>query len=319
MRKIEVLSTAMCAVLVLSLPGTPARANDVSFVAQTGTDTSNGCGDPTHPCRTFAKALTTTDLGGTITCVSSGSFDTYITIAQSVIIDCGGAVINTFGFTVSGNNIVVKLRNLTMNGLAIGFSPTLAFGIRVTSVAELSIENCTIRGFQNSDPAMGIQFVPTNSGAKLFVTDSIISNNGTGSSNGGIVIQPTGSGAQVVIDRTRLENNTTGILADGTGSAGPITVVIRDSVVTNGSIGISANTATSPVTVSLDHSHVSNNTIVGIQAIGAAVILNNSTVQTNNTGLAASGGGAIFSYGNNPINGNQPGGIGTAPIVIGLH
>jgi hypothetical protein len=36
-------------------------------------------------------------------------------------------------------------------------------------------------------------------------------------------------------------------------------------------------------------------------------------------GNAAESGGAIFSYGNNPINGNQPGGIGTAPIVIGLH
>jgi hypothetical protein len=41
---------------------------------------------------------------------------------------------------------------------------------------------------------------------------------------------------------------------------------------------------------------------------GAAVILNNSTVQTNGTGLNATSGGAIFSYGNNPINGNQPGG-----------
>jgi hypothetical protein len=33
----------------------------------------------------------------------------------------------------------------------------------------------------------------------------------------------------------------------------------------------------------------------------------------------AANGGAIFSYGNNAINGNQPGGIGTTPILIGLH
>jgi hypothetical protein len=49
------------------------------------------------------------------------------------------------------------------------------------------------------------------------------------------------------------------------------------------------------------------------------MILNNSTVQVNGTGLSANTGGAIFSYGNNLINGNQPGGVSTAPILIGLH
>lgn len=73
----------------------------------------------------------------------------------------------------------------------------------------------------------------------------------------------------------------------------------------------------SPVTVSLDHTHVAGNGVGILSANGAAVILNNTTVQTNGTGLAASNGGAMFSYGNNPINGNQP--DGTAPTVIGLH
>jgi hypothetical protein len=37
------------------------------------------------------------------------------------------------------------------------------------------------------------------------------------------------------------------------------------------------------------------------------------------TRLNAANGGVIFSFGNNAINGNQPNGDGTAPIVIGLH
>jgi hypothetical protein len=42
-----------------------------------------------------------------------------------------------------------------------------------------------------------------------------------------------------------------------------------------------------------------------------------STIQGNGTALSSSGGGALFSYGNNDINDN--GAFGSAPTVIGQH
>jgi hypothetical protein len=112
-------------------------------------------------------------------------------------------------------------------------------------------------------------------------------------------------------------------MVDGSSATGAITGVIRDSVIagtSNGS-GISALANASsalPTTVSLDHTHVAGNVVGITSANGAAVILNNTTVQTNGTGLSTNTGGAIFSYGNNPINGNQPNGS-AAPVGIGLH
>jgi hypothetical protein len=117
---------------------------------------------------------------------------------------------------------------------------------------------------------------------------------------------------------------------DGTSATGDITGVIRDSLITGSTNGDGimalANPATPPpggikpmVTVSLDHTDVAGNHTGVTSFTGAAVILNNSTIQTNGFGLNAANGGVIFSFGNNAINSNQPNGDGTAPIVIGLH
>ena len=74
------------------------------------------------------------------------------------------------------------------------------------------------RNYPSNAKLGAMDLISPNSGAKLHVTDSVVTNNGTASSGGsGILIQPTGSGsAAVVIDHTRVENNTHGIVADGT-------------------------------------------------------------------------------------------------------
>jgi hypothetical protein len=123
------------------------------------------------------------------------------------------------------------------------------------------------------------------------------------------------------LDRVRIEDNARGGFAVNTSGTGAVTGVIRDSMITgNGQWGVFVNNNSSAlVTVSLEHTQVAGNSLGITAANGVAVILNNSTIQTNNTAFSAISGSAIFSYGNNAINGNQPGGIGTTPISIGLR
>src|SRR5262249_29659464 len=153
--------------------------------------------------------------GGQITCLSPMGLESGFTLTQSVTIDCATSL--SFGvFTINGNGIVVKLRNITFNGIGAS-GPNIAFGINATNLAALFVEHCHILGYAQNTPGIGIMFAPGNGLAKLYVTDSVITGNAFNSGGAGILIQPTGSGsAQVVIERTRVENNLHGIVADGT-------------------------------------------------------------------------------------------------------
>jgi hypothetical protein len=321
MRKIALAVANLGTMLALALPVTPALATFLTtYVSASGSDTNNTCGDQTTPCRTFHNALANTTPGGAIICVSGGGFDNLFTISQSVTIDCGGGVGISLGrITVDGSNIVVKLRNLTFNSESF-----FNFGIEALNMAALFVENCQILGFNNSNgsgPAgIGIKFAPTNGvTAKLYVSDSVISNNGLPASGGGIIVQPSGSGsARVVIERTRVENNFHGILVDGTGSTGVILVQVRDSVVAgNLGHGIAAisSAGASPTGIIVDRTSSAFNAASGILAQGAAVHLGNSTVTGNATGLNVAGG-QILSYQNNQTSGNFTDGAPTGVLTL---
>jgi hypothetical protein len=63
------------------------------------------------------------------------------------------------------------------------------------------------------------------------VTDTLVRNNGSGSTGGGIVVKPqSGGSAQIVLNRVIVDKNIFGIVADGTGSTGGINMTITDSV-----------------------------------------------------------------------------------------
>jgi hypothetical protein len=323
MKRITIVHAVLIA-LALCLPAAPAQAlNGRSWVA------SNGSGSTCSraaPCLTFQDAHNATSPGGEINCVDAGDYQP-LTITKSISIVCDNTEASIL--VAGGNGVVINAGpataiTVTLTGLDIDTVGTGAAnaGIVFNSGAALHVSKVKIRNVAafGSD-ASGISFQP-NGAAELYVTDSIItSNGGTGSLSGGIVISPTGSGsAYASINAVRLENNSTGIVVDGTHSSGvAVNATIVNSVVAGSQHdGVLAQAGTAQVTVSLDHTQVAGNGVGVTSLNGAAVILNNTIVQTNNTGLNASGG-AIFSYGNNPINGNQPGGIGTAPIVIGLH
>jgi hypothetical protein len=176
-----------------------------------------------------------------------------------------------------------------------------------------------IQGF-NGSGGTGI-FVQTSNALKLNMSDALIADNTDGTNNAGIFIAPTGSGATTfALERVRIEDNARGGFAVNASGTGAVTGVIRDSVITgNGQWGVFVNSSSAQVTVSLERTQIAGNALGITAANGVAVILNNSTIQTNNTAFSAVSGSAIFSYGNNAINGNQPGGTGTAPISIGLR
>jgi hypothetical protein len=166
----------------------------------------------------------------------------------------------------------------------------------------LHLDNCTLIG----SGGFGIQFIP-NGAAKLFVSDSHITENGSSGINAGILIQPTsGVTANVTIERTRIENNFFGIIADGTGG-GIIRGVVRDSVISgNVNNGITAATSGAGAAVlSVQNTNVSGNNF-GLAASGAnaGMLVTQSNIVLNNTGLFTSAGGVLLSYKDNKVNGN---------------
>src|ERR1043166_2518850 len=235
MRKIALLSGSLAATLDAVLAAAPAQAlNSISFVASAGSGTA--C-TRAAPCAGFRLAHDATAAGGEIDCLDSGPFFGTAFISKSITIDCAGVAATADHFEVNGAGIVVQIRNLTLNGLFGGV------GIQFSNGAALFVENCVIQNFNFANPT-AIRFVPASVTARLNVSNSVISNNGTAAGGGGILILPSGSGsARVVLDLVTLENNTHGIVADGTGSTGPIIVQVRDSVVAGGiGNGIAATT-----------------------------------------------------------------------------
>lgn len=143
--------------------------------------------------------------------------------------------------------------------------------------------------------------------AKLFVSDSYLTDNGIGHVAGGIYIQPaSGVTATVAISNSRIENNQFGIIADGN-AGGIISGTVSNSQITgNIGNGITASTTSSNVVLFIDNTAASGN-LNGLVAGGstAALMVSNTTVSGNATGLGSARGGQLFSYGNNRVDGNN--------------
>jgi hypothetical protein len=219
------------------------------------------------------------------------------TITKSIEIDCSGTSASILAININTAGVVVTLRNLSINSAG-------GNGIQFQNGAALVVENCVIR----NQFLYGIWFVPTAPGAKLTVTDSLIAENGNGSTGAGIVINPQGSGtAQVALNRVTLAQNVFGIAADSTGNTGGINVTISDSVsagnVQDGIIAVTQGGA--PIAMMVKNTKSVNNNI-GIRSFGTNVTIrvSNSVITGNGTGLNFSSGGALLSFGNNEVQAN---------------
>jgi hypothetical protein len=296
----------ICA-LTLAAAVTPVSAG-TAFLSHTGS--GSACSQAT-PCASMASAITAAGANGEVICLDKGLYGN-ANITQSVTISCGDGlwespIMPTTITTPAGADVVIE--GLVGDGLA-----TNGTSITMNGQGALHLRHVRL-GNNPAFPGDGVFFEP-NGPAKLHITDSVFYNN----ISSGVQIKPTGSGAvNVVLNRVQSENNGTGVTIDGTGGAAPIQVQIKDSIIANNNTGVSATSGTGLSVASLSNSHIVGNQ-TGAAASGslAVVILDRTTVQANTVqALSSTGGSAIYSYGNNPINDNAA--LGASLTVIGLH
>jgi len=314
------LSLAALASLLALVPAAPAEAQNVkSWVANTGSD-ANDC-TLAHPCATLAHAHDRTNPGGEVGVLTPGDYRvvTPLAIDRSIHITNDGAgeasilQPGSIGVDIQSNlgrGDIVSLRGLVIDGQGTG-----QMGIQSTGRATLHMQNCVIRNFVFN----GIWFVVSG---VLFVSDTIIFNNGSGDGNGGIVlVADVSSDTRVVLDRVHLENNTVGLRLDGRNRpGGEIHVVVRDSVISGNSVnGIFALTSPGGAAFAIiERSSIVGNGQNGMLADGprATILLKLSTIALNGTGVTTANGGQLISYGNN-TNTNNFGPEGTATGFFG--
>ena len=219
---------ALLAASFVAVSGAQAQLTKI-FVASFGNDGNDGSRG--SPKRNFQAAHNAVAAGGQIVVLDTAGYG-QLTITKSLAITVPPGV-NGF-VTVTGTNdaitvaagegSVVSLRGLIIEGggsrQSTGSGP--GFGIHVTSVGWLTVEDCTIRNFLDALP-----FIPTNTGATLAMYNTSVRNCRYGIDAQG----PAGSGStRSVIVGCRLENLGDAIYASGPDRA---YVTIEDSVVSH--------------------------------------------------------------------------------------
>jgi hypothetical protein len=308
--------TIAAAALTLAVQSARAQATR-TWVSGVGDD-ANPC-SRTSPCKTFAGAISKTAPGGEIDALDPGGFGA-VTITKSITIDGGGGqvasvlVAGTNGIVVNaGANDTVTLRNIRLNGVTGSPSPGLN-GVRFLSGTALHIENCTIFGFSQS----GID-VEVNAALpiRVFVTDTVVSNSG-----GGLVALNAGAANLLVsMHRATLtQNSGFGLKVDGGGGPGLVVGSVSDSLIAGNGRGLwAASGATGSVGIRIARSSIVNNLTIGALSDGTAgqpvaILFSDTLITGNSPGLSSVGGGLLFSYQNNDLNGNFPDGAFTGTL-----
>jgi len=208
---------------ILASMFTAAHAAPRTWVASFGSGTT--C-SRTAPCADLPTAYNATDAGGEINCLDAGgdiTLGSITTVQKSITIDCAGTASPgkmSGEMTIDAPNIVVTLRNLSITP-GDDFNGSTR-GVIFQRGSALHIEKCRIANFHiGGINGQGLKFAPgPGITGMLFVSDTMITDNGLSDSGGGIIIQPSGSGsARVVLDRVRVE--TTPTASSPTGWARP--------------------------------------------------------------------------------------------------
>ena len=318
MARISLSLVLAAALFALLLPATPAHAQAFrTFVSGTGDD-ANPC-SRTAPCKTFAGAISKTQVNGEINCLDPGGFGA-LTITKSITVDCRevfGSILNagTNGINVAFDSFggadvrkTVRLRNININGVDTGI-----VGIRITGGAVITagvviIEDCLIDGdFAGSARGISEERV---GGGELYVSNTTVRNTG----QIGILLAPGGGGVagqriDAAFDNVRAQNSTFGIVIGNNGRA-----MINRSVFTGHTqAGILVGGGLAPIEANISNT-VSSNNGIGVQNSGGTVTIRlaNNDISFNGTGLS----GATQSFGNNRLLGNTSAGNDATPIGL---
>jgi hypothetical protein len=320
MRKLALLSTAVCAVLIAGPAAAQATRTWVSGVG----DDANPC-SRTAPCKTFAGAISKTATAGEISVLDPGGFGA-VTITKSISIngEWGGeagilAALTTGVIVNAPADAVVNLRGLNIEGAGNGTN-----GIRYLAGGFLHVQDCIIRGFRGATAGNhnGILVNPTGGSLVLDVTDTLLEDNGSVASGGsGILIKPTGAATvRASLTRVQASNNQAGLNVNGDLGTGGIDVIVRNSDFTrnigDGVSSLSPNGGDSLVRVTVADSNASNNGGIGIHSVGqrSTILVGRSVATTNAAaGLQANNQGILQSYGDNMTEGNGNANAGVTP------
>lgn len=319
MKRIEKTLTLAVILVVFSAA---AHAQVRTWVSTLGND-ANDC-SRTSPCRNFLAAVTAVNSGGEVVVLDSGGYGS-VTVSKAVsIISPPGlhaAVAPTAAtaITVSaGGGDVVVLRGLYLN------SQGATTGVSMTSGAGLHLENIVINGF-----ASGVLY---DAASNLFVKDTVVRNNATL----GISIEGNLGIAFASLDRVRMERNGEGLIA-GADSR----VTLRDCVASRNVNGYRAVGTGASVSgqLNIETSLASNNAdgviadSFGLVLVSNSVVTNNATglktlnadgtlraagtsISGNTTGLSAAPSSVLASFGNNALAGNTTDGTFTGTIPL---
>jgi hypothetical protein len=318
--RLRPIALAAASLMILTQPACSQASR--TWVSGMGDD-ANPC-SRTAPCKTFAGAISKTGSGGEISALDPAGYGA-VTITKPITIDGGGGqvasvlVSGTNGIVIqAGANDTVILRNLRINGISqYGNNAGGIHGIRFLSGRALHVENCNIFGFTQ----MGIDINLLSSGGptRVYVSDTTISTTG----GGGIHARNGNVGAVTVsIFRTTLtQTGSFGVMADGNGGTGRIEITLSDSIVTGATTGVISSAGPADALLRVIRSSIVNNAGAGLLATAqqgktGAVVVSGTLISGNAPGLLMQGGGAIFSFKDNNLNGNSPDGAFTGTIPL---
>lgn len=290
---------------ILAVASTGQAQATRTWVSGVGDDV-NPC-SRTAPCKTFAGAISKTAAGGEIDALDPGGFGA-VTITKNILIDgttgagfgsilasaTNGVNVNDSA-TGAPNTIVVRLRNLSINGAG----TTLGInGVNFTSGATVHVENCTIRNFSGA----GIR-VATPQPARLVVNQTTISEI-TGQ---GIEFAGTNAANDAgVIDNTTITRSGAGVRISNRASV----AISNSNISVNNAIasttGVIITAAVGGSVIDLENCQVNFNS-VGVQPNAGNTIRLSNTHMTGNGNALNFNGGTIASFQNNRIAGNAAG------------
>src|SRR5262249_55184542 len=231
MRTTKLPALALAALIAPVLAAAPAQAAGKVWVSNAGADGA-ACGAVATPCRTLQPADVNVAAGGEVGVLPPGDYTGIdpVVISKSVNITDDGSgeatLLRTLTIGAAAGD-VVSVRGLVMEGLGVN-----GFGLLIARAAAVHVQNCVIRNFQGGVDPAGI-IMGAGSNIQLFVSDTIVFNNGITDQSGGIVIVAnSGFAGNAVLDRVHLENNVLGLWVDGSRatSGNGVHVIIRDSV-----------------------------------------------------------------------------------------
>jgi hypothetical protein len=280
----------------------PAHAQATrTWVSGVGND-ADPC-SRTSPCKTFAGAISKTAINGIINCIDSGAYGT-VTIVKSITIDCHdvfASILNasppdqpgtTTGVIINvGNDPKDPWRTVRLRNIDISGAGSGNIGISILSAAAVILDDLAVSG----NVKQGINDVRIDANSMLAIKNTMIAN------NGGPGISANAQLNTVVLDNVQSIKNTYGL-----GLAKNNTATVMRSVFSNNTTaGVEADPGGQ---LMLDNSVVSNNK-TGIESNGGPVALANTNVSFNGTGIT----GATTSFGNNRIFGNTAPGVAPSP------